>query len=289
MRNFKKILSLVLCMAMMLSVMVVGAGAAFKDQEKIVNTEAVDACATLNIINGYTDGSFKPEGTITRAEACKMICVALNGGKEPILGTNATASFTDIKGHWAEGYIEYCVSEGIVAGIGGGKFAPNGNVTGSQFAKMLLIALGFRADHEKFVGNAWEVNVNVKASAKGLYEDLAGMDPSVALTRDNAAQMVWNALQAKEVKYEYTLVSENGQLVSKVTVKDTGSTLLWDKYSALVAEGKDVVLTKAQYDDKNDDYNTTVNGFGDFDADKDYSALMGHCLLYTSPSPRDRG
>ena len=157
MRNLKKVLSLVLCMAMMLSVMVVGAGAAFKDQEKIVNDEAVDMCVALNIINGYTDGSYKPEGTITRAEACKMICVALNGGKEPVLGTNATATFTDIKGHWAEGYIEYCVAEGIVAGIGGGKFNPNGNVTGSQFAKMLLIALGYRADHEKFVGNAWEV------------------------------------------------------------------------------------------------------------------------------------
>ena len=237
MRNLKKVLSLVLCMAMMLSIMVVGAGAAFKDQSKIVNTEAVDACATLNIINGYTDGSFKPEGTITRAEACKMICVALNGGKEPVLGTNATASFTDIKGHWAEGYIEYCVAEGIVAGIGGGKFNPNGNVTGSQFAKMLLIALGYRADHEQFVGAAWEVNVNVKASQKDLYDELEGMDPSVALTRDNAAQMVWNALQAKEVAYEYTLATENGQLVSKVTVEDKTITLLKDKYDADIETG----------------------------------------------------
>ena len=232
MRNFKKILSLVLCMAMMLSVMVVGAGAAFKDQEKIVNTEAVDACAALNIINGYTDGSFKPEGTITRAEACKMICVALNGGKEPVLGTSATASFTDTKGHWAEGYIESCVAQGIVAGIGGGKFNPNGNVTGSQFAKMLLIALGYSADHEKFVGNAWEVNVNVVATQKDLYEDLETMDVSAALTRDNAAQMVWNALNAETVKYEFTLIGSDGNLSSQVVVKDTGETLLEDKYGA---------------------------------------------------------
>ena len=252
MRNLKKVLSLVLCMAMMLSVMVVGAGAAFKDQSKIVNEEAVDMCSALNIINGYTDGSFKPEGNITRAEACKMICVALNGGKEPVLGTNATATFTDIKGHWAEGYIEYCVSEGIVAGIGGGKFNPNGNVTGSQFAKMLLIALGYRADHEKFVGSAWEVNVNVKATQKGLYEDLATMDPSVALTRDNAAQMVWNALQAKEVKYEYTLVSENGQLVSKVNVADKGITLMADKYG--VIDDESAIMTGFSYDEDKDEW-----------------------------------
>ena len=236
MRNLKKVLSLVLCMAMMLSIMVVGAGAAFKDQEKIVNDEAVDMCSALNIINGYTDGSYKPEGTITRAEACKMICIALNGGKEPVLGTNATATFTDIKGHWAEKYIEYCVSEGIVAGIGGGKFNPNGNVTGSQFAKMLLIALGFNAEHAKFLGAAWEVNVNVKATQKGLYEDLETMDPAVALTRDNAAQMVWNALQAYTVEYDYTLVSDNGTLSSQVVVKDTNKTLLYANYKGIVTE-----------------------------------------------------
>ena len=46
----KKVLSLVLCVAVMLSVMVMGAGAAFSDQDKIENTAAVDACSALNII-----------------------------------------------------------------------------------------------------------------------------------------------------------------------------------------------------------------------------------------------
>ncbi len=86
----KKVLSLVLCVAVMLSVMVMGAGAAFSDQDKIENTEAVDACSVLNIIGGYPDGSYKPEGNIKRSEITKMICVALNGGEEPTLGTPAT-------------------------------------------------------------------------------------------------------------------------------------------------------------------------------------------------------
>ncbi len=297
MRNFKKVLSLVLCMAVMLSIMVVGAGAAFKDQEKINNAEAVDACAALNIINGYTDGSFRPEGTITRAEACKMICVALNGGKEPTLGTSAKASFTDTKGHWAEGYIESCVAQGIVAGIGGGKFNPNGNVTGSQFAKMLLIALGYNADTEGYVGAAWEVEVNVDASAKGLYAGLAGMDPAKALSRDNAAQMVWNALQAYEVEYKYNLVSENGQLVSKLVLQDkvVGSnndkiTLLRDKYDAWISvgtlvtvDGKNLELDMTSEDILVSDYyknemegNTIVGHYANFSKlSKDYSNLLG--------------
>ncbi|HIY07423.1 MAG TPA: S-layer homology domain-containing protein, partial [Candidatus Evtepia faecigallinarum] len=78
----KKVLSLVLCVAVMLSVMVLGAGAAFSDQDQIENTEAVNMCSALNIIGGYEDGSFHPERNIKRSEITKMICVALNGGKE---------------------------------------------------------------------------------------------------------------------------------------------------------------------------------------------------------------
>ena len=245
----KKVLSLVLCVAMMLSVMVVGAGAAFSDQSKIKNTEAVDACTALNIIGGYPDGSFKPEGNITRAEVTKMICVALNGGKNPAVSTNTTPTFSDVRNNanaaWAEGYIESCAAQGIVSGVGGGKFAPNGNVTGVQLAKMLLVSLGYKSENEGFTGNAWATNVNVRAAQKGLYDGLEKMDTSAALTRDNAAQMVWNALNAYEVEYKTTLVADSkGQLSSQITVQDkvVGSTndkitLLEDKYEADTAIG----------------------------------------------------
>ena len=247
----KKVLSLVLCVAVMLSVMVMGAGAAFSDQDKIENTEAVDACSALNIIGGYPDGSYKPEGNIKRSEICKMICVALNGGEEPTLGTPATPTFSDVRNTpnaaWAEKYIESCVSQGIVSGVGGGRFSPNGNVTASQLSKMLLVSLGYDSDIEGYTGNAWDMNVNVRATQVGLYKGLEGVDVSAALTRDNAAQMVWNALQAKEVKYEYTLVSENGQLVSKPTLVEKDITLLEDKYDATITTG---VVTNVDYNSK---------------------------------------
>ena len=244
----KKVLSLVLCVAVMLSVMVMGAGAAFSDQDKIENTEAVNMCTALNIIGGYPDGSYKPEGNIKRSEITKMICVALNGGKEPNVSTNTTPTFSDVRGTnaaWAEGYIESCVAQGIISGVGGGRFSPNGNVTGTQLAKMLLVSLGYNANTEGFVGNAWATNVNVIASQKGLYEGLERMDTSAALTRDNAAQMVWNAMNAYEVEYKTTIVTdENGKLETIVTVQDkvVGSnndkiTLLEDKYEAKTFTG----------------------------------------------------
>ena len=265
----KKVLSLVLCVAMMLSVMVVGAGAAFSDQSKIKNTEAVDACTALNIIGGYPDGSFKPEGNITRAEVTKMICVALNGGKNPAVSTNTTPTFSDVRNNanaaWAEGYIESCAAQGIVSGVGGGKFAPNGNVTGVQLAKMLLVSLGYKSENEGFTGNAWATNVNTVASAKGLYAGLETIDPSAAITRDSAAQMVWNALNANEVEYKTNLIAgPDGKLATQITVQDKAIgdnkdkiTLLEDKYDAIAVTG---TLTEVKQDNGKSTYAITVTG-----------------------------
>ena len=259
--------------------MVVGAGAAFSDQSKIKNTEAVDMCTALNIIGGYPDGTFKPEGNITRAEVTKMICVALNGGKEPNVGTNATPTFSDVRTNpnsaWAEGYIESCYAQGIVSGVGGGKFAPAGNVTATQMAKMLLVALGYNADNEGFTGNAWATNVNVRASQKGLYEDLENIDVNAALTRDNAAQMIWNALNAYEVEYKTTLITDSkGQLTSQITVQDklvqgtegfVKITLLEDKYESYTYTG---ILTKVEWNDTDKEYKYTIGEDVKNDQDK---------------------
>ena len=284
--------------------MVVGAGAAFSDQSKIKNTEAVDACTALNIIGGYPDGSFKPEGNITRAEVTKMICVALNGGKEPNLATNATPTFSDVRTNansaWAEKYIESCASQGIVSGVGAGKFAPAGNVTGTQLAKMLLVALGYKSENEGFTGNAWATNVNTIASAKGLYAGLEKMDVSAALTRDSAARMIWNALQAYEVEYKTSLIAgPDGKLSTQITVQDkvVGSTndkitLLADKYDAWISvgtlvnvDGKNLELNMTNEDIVVSDYyknvldrdgKTVIGHYAQFSKlDKDYSDLLG--------------
>ena len=210
------------------------------------------------------------------------------------MSTNTTPTFSDVRGTsaaWAEGYIESCVAQGIISGVGGGRFSPNGNVTGTQLAKMLLVSLGYNANTEEFVGNAWATNVNVRASQKGLYEGLESMDTSAAITRDNAAQMVWNAMNAYEVEYKTTIVTgEDGKLETIVTVQDkvVGDnddkiTLLEDKYDAKAITG---TLTKVKQDNGKSTYNITIenakyNG-GTYnggtvsytDVSKDYSDLL---------------
>ena len=274
MRNLKKVLCLVLAMAMMLSVMIVGAGAAktFPDQKDIVNTEAVNMAVALNIIKGRDTGNFDPTGNVNRAEMAKMICILLNGGKELVMDGKATPTFTDISGHWAEGYIEYCAALGIVAGRGDGTFDPWGNVTATEAAKMLMVAMGYDAAAEGFNGLNWSTQIDAVANEKGLYKDLpASLATSAALSRDNAAQMVWNALQGYMVTYKNELGTVNGQLQTvktreTKTVTDTNGksfsvTLLYEKYDKAVQE--EATLESFSYDSNKEEWTYTVSARGD--------------------------
>ena len=243
MRNLKRVLSLALASVMLIGMMVVGASAAnyddFSDKDKIVNDDAVSMLVELNVINGKDDGSFDPEGIVTRAEMAKMICVVLNGGKDPSLGNVTKYSYTDTVGHWAAPYIEYCAIRGIVAGKGDGTFGPNETVTGSQAAKMLLVAAGYQSAIEGFTGANWEVNTNVRANAVGLYDGL-DINPSQGLTRDSAAQMVYNILDVEQVTYKYTMVANGDGTFTSVTEIDKtadNKTVLEDKFGAVKVEG----------------------------------------------------
>ena len=205
MRNLKRTLSLALASVMLVGMMSVGASAVnasdFTDADEIVNKDAVSTMTALGIINGKEDGSyFDPTGTVTRAEMAKMLCVAINGGVDPVLGVKDTPTFTDIKGHWAESYIEYCAANGIIAGRGNNKFDPTGTVSATEAAKMLLSVLGYNAEKSGLVGNDWAINTNVLANQNGLYKNLSNLNANTLLTRDNAAQMIYNALDANMVE-----------------------------------------------------------------------------------------
>lgn len=89
-----------------------------------------------SIINGY--GSyFAPTKPVTRAQAAKMLLIAL-GEKEASV---SSASFTDVpKSHWASGWIERACQLGIFSGKGDGKFGPEDNLTRQQMSKILVNA-----------------------------------------------------------------------------------------------------------------------------------------------------
>ena len=183
------------------------AGAAFTDSADIKATEAVNMLSALGVINGYTDGSFKPNDTVTRAEMAKMIYVLRTGSDKATAYENATTKFTDIKGHWAAPYIKYCEAMGIIAGKSATKFAPDVTVTGEETAKMLLVTIGYDATKAGLVGTAWAQKSTALATENGLLEDVDA-SLGLALPRQWAAQMIYNAVDADTVSY-----NADGQVV----------------------------------------------------------------------------
>ena len=250
MNNLKRVLSLGLAGTMLSGLMLTGAGAVgtkdFTDVKDIEHSEAVNTMVSLNIINGKDDGSFAPEETVTRAQMAKMITIALHGGKEPVLGTKTIPTYTDIGNHWAESYIEYCSSQKIISGQGDGTFNPDGSVTGSQAAKMVLTAMGYDATVFNFTGVDWEINVNGVANKpeNDLYEDLDGLNPAEPLSRDNAAQLIYNGLQAETMQMDPNMSITNAEITYQY--KKSGKTMLKEKYNVDIYEG--VLMATGEYD-----------------------------------------
>ena len=205
MKNFKKVLALVLVLASLLGLATMaGAATEYKDADKINAdyTEAIKVLDLIETMQGYPDGNFKPTATITREEAAKVIAIFDN--KDADISTYYTSinPFTDEKGRWGESYVGYGYRAGIIAGMNATTYAPTSNVTGTQFLKMALVTLGYDQEKEGFVGTSWAVNVLALAKKIGLIDDLAdGWKPEKDLTREEAAQILLNALNAETVEY----------------------------------------------------------------------------------------
>ena len=203
MRNLKRALSLALASVMLLGMMVVGSSAKgiddFTDKAEIVNQDAVAVTSAIGMFEGYEDGSFGPENVVTRAEMAVIICTMLYGAGVNVNQFAETSVFTDVPA-WAQGYVNLCSSLGIVAGVGDGKFDPNATVTTAQAVLMLCRALGYFQNAADF-GDNWMLAATAKGTALGLYGDLK-LTANAGLTRDNVAELVFNAL-TKAVPVQY--------------------------------------------------------------------------------------
>ena len=176
------------------------AGAAFTDEADIQAKDAVNMLTALGVIEGYEDGSFNPDGVVTRAEMAKMIFVVRNNTIDDSAYANNTSKLTDITNHWAKGYIKFCESQGIIAGYGNNTFRPDDTVTGVEAAKMLLVLAGYDADKAGLTGTAWATNTLRYAGSAGILDDVnSGLESG--LPRQYAAQMIYNTLDTNRVKW----------------------------------------------------------------------------------------
>ena len=212
MKNFKKVLALVLVLASLLGLATMASATEYKDADKIDTSydEAIKVLDLIETMQGYPNGEFRPTANITREEAAKLIAIFDN--KDADISTYYTSinPFADEKGRWGESYVGYGYRAGIIAGMNANTFAPTANVTGTQFLKMALVTLGYDQEAEGFVGSSWAVNVLALARKLDLIDGLAdGWKPEADLTRQEAAQILLNTLKADTVEYAQEAKSAN--------------------------------------------------------------------------------
>ncbi|MFA7636756.1 MAG: S-layer homology domain-containing protein [Monoglobales bacterium] len=196
---------------------------AFPDvTEDNTHFEAVTYLTEKKVIDGYEDGTFKPENTITRAEFVKMLLEFLGFGN--IYGDSIVkTSFSDVdakemavttKGedgkdvtttkmsgqHWAAGYIKLAVDKAVVNGYGDGTFRPDAPVTYEEAIKMIVCCLG-REEHAKTRAETLKMPLWPDGYLSIGNDLMVGKATNYALganaTRSNVAQMLYNVKDVK--------------------------------------------------------------------------------------------
>lgn len=114
----------------------------FTDVEKSMwHNVAISTLARAGVLNGYNDGSFRPDNNITRAEMAAII------SRFAELEGSTRISFTDIKGHWAEKSILLAASNGWINGYNDGSFRPDQNITRAETFAMINRVLERKVEH----------------------------------------------------------------------------------------------------------------------------------------------
>ncbi len=207
----KKVLSLVLVIAMVLSSMSFAFASTFTDIADIDYEEAIETLEALGVITGYEDGTYRPEKTVTRAEMAKLMVELLGYGS---LVSGSKSNFTDTQGHWADQWIALAAGRGIVIGTGDGKFNPDGIVTYDQVLTMLVRGLGYTDSSNELKNMSWPTNFKVKAAELNITKNV-DMSSNNA-DRGGVAQAMYNALDQQLVK-----VNSDGDIVKEFTTKGT--------------------------------------------------------------------
>ena len=122
---------------------------------------AIATLTNMGIIKGYTDGTFRPNADITRAELATIIA------RFAKLDVN-TKTFSDINGHWAQKNIELAAGNGWINGYEDGTFRPNNNITRAETFAMINRVLDRQTESVSDLlptseMNMWSDNLNENA------------------------------------------------------------------------------------------------------------------------------
>ena len=177
--------------------------------ESNINKEAINELAGTNVISGYADGSFKPDGKINRAELTKMV-VAATQEPDPEVYKNC---FPDVKEEWFAPYICYAAEQGWVKGYMDETFKPGRNINRVETIKIVLEVLfdsipeeSLNVAYEDINSDGWYLNYFAYAVNNDLL-DLQHVEesekgeiylPGESTTRKEVAELIFRSLQIVE-------------------------------------------------------------------------------------------
>ena len=199
----KRILTWLLAVSVLASLLTVPAGAAnatrFSDVADNYTATAIETLRLMGVLDGYSDGTFRPNAALTRAQFCKMAVYAMDGSSE--LGRYSTVTiFPDVKpSFWASSYINMAAKKSIIAGFADGKFKPNQTVTAGQAVTILMRGLGYKDEN---MGGVWPQGYMAEAKTCGLLKSTGITSAYSALTRGQAAKLFLNLFEAKRASGE---------------------------------------------------------------------------------------
>jgi len=204
MKNLKKLISVVVCIAMVASFLTINVSAAkYGDVDESKSYySAVELLSALDILKGDEQGNFNPEADIKRSEFAAVVCRAL--GQENA-ATSKASMFDDVSSdHWAVGYITWAAGKGIVNGYGDGNFGPDANIKYQDAIKMLVAALGYAPLAESRGG--YPYGYIALAGTYGITDGLS-VGAETAASRAVVAQLTYNALEAPLMDTSYYTTS----------------------------------------------------------------------------------
>lgn len=232
--------------------------------------EPMQILAALEIMIGDESGMFRPNDTIIRSEVAKMAVHAM-GLENAAASAQGETRFPDVGAdHWANGYINVAVAQGLIEGDDEGNFRPNDSITYAEAMAIFVRATGYqpKADSKGgfpnghiLVGSDNGLNKNVDGSAN---------EP---ISRGNVAYIVSNALTVPLM--EQSGFGENAEY--KVTEK----TLLEDKLDVTKATGQITAIEHTSLEGVSNLSSGQVKIGGEvYDTAYNINNLLGHNVTY---------
>lgn len=219
----KRILTCLMAVSLLVSLLAVPVGAAsvtkFSDVSDSYTATAIETLRLMGVLDGYGDGTFRPDTVLNRAQFCKMAVYAMDGSGE--LGRYSTVTiFPDVKpSHWASAYINMASRKGIISGFADGKFKPGQTVTAGQAVTILMRGLGYK---DEDMGGVWPQSYMAEAQTNGLLKSTGITSAYAGVTRAQAAKLFMNLFEAKHGKGDVLFSYSVGKDEVYLTAMDGG-------------------------------------------------------------------